>query len=80
MRLLVAAIAALGFGAATVQAHRVPDTARLPRHQLATPGDSTSSTAEPNEAELLSHRRYKAKDRHEVHSSHRPSRKAYQVK
>jgi hypothetical protein len=54
--------------ASTAQAQRAPDPAPLPRHQLAAPAGSTRSTAAPNEAELLSHRHYQAKDGHEVHS------------
>jgi hypothetical protein len=54
--------------ATAAQAQRAPDPAPLPHHQLAVPADSTRSTAAPNEAELLSHRHYKAKDGHEVHS------------
>jgi hypothetical protein len=63
--LITAAVVLL---ATTVQAQRAPDPAPLPRHQLAAPAGSTRSTAPPNEAELLSHRHYKAKDGHEVHS------------
>jgi hypothetical protein len=58
--------------AVPAQAQRAPDAAPLPRHQLAVPADSTRSTtqsgAEPNEAELVSHRHYREKDGHEVHS------------
>jgi hypothetical protein len=62
------ALLALALGACIAQAQRAPDPAPLPRHQLAVPADSTKPTAAPNEAELLSHRHYKAKDGHEVHS------------
>jgi hypothetical protein len=53
------------------QARRAPEPAALLRHQLAAPADLPKSTvpgAEPNEAELLSHRHYKTKDGQEVHS------------
>ena len=54
------------------QAQRAPDPAPLPRHQLAVPTDATRSTAhpraEPDEAQLLSHRHYRAKDGADVHS------------
>ena len=70
--LLTAALLALGLCASIAQAQRAPDSAPLPRHQLAEPADSTRSTvhlrAEPNEAELLSHRHYRANDGHEIHS------------
>jgi hypothetical protein len=54
--------------ASDVQAQRAPDPARLPQHQLEVPAESARSTTGPNEADLLSHRHYKAKDGHEVHS------------
>jgi hypothetical protein len=62
-------------GASIAQAQRAPEPAPLPRHQLAVPAEKPRPEelrrilgAEPNEAELLSHRHYKAKDGHEVHS------------
>jgi hypothetical protein len=58
----------IGLAALSAQAQRGPDPAPLPRHQLAEPFDSSRSSAEPNEAELLSHRHYKTKDGHAVHS------------
>jgi len=45
-------------------AQRAPDTPAVPR-QVA---PAQVKQAEPNDAELLSHRHYKAKDGHEVHS------------
>lgn len=66
--LLHAGLLALVIGASVAQAQRAPDPASLPRHELAVPADLTRSTAEPNEAELQTHRHYKAKDGHEVHS------------
>jgi hypothetical protein len=71
MKALVLGLA-IGLATSFAQAQRAPDPAPLPRHQLGMPADSSRSTAqpgaEPNEAELLSHRHYKAKDGHEVHS------------
>lgn len=56
----------------TALAQRALDPVPLPRHQLGTSTDSHRQArqldAEPSEAELLSHRHYKAKDGHEVHS------------
>ncbi|WP_307727429.1 DUF3761 domain-containing protein [Massilia rhizosphaerae] len=59
---------ALVLAATFAQAQRAPDLAPLPQHQLAAPVDASMSTTEPHEAELLSHRHYKAKDGHEIHS------------
>lgn len=44
-------------------AQRALDPAPLPRHQLASPSESTKSAAEPNEANLTSHRNYGANGR-----------------
>jgi hypothetical protein len=66
--LLQAFLLSLALVASTAQAQRAPDPVPLPQHRLAIPAERTNSTTEPNEAELLSHRHYKAKDGHEVHS------------
>jgi hypothetical protein len=66
MRSLIVLIAF--FTASLAYAQRAPDSAPLSRHQVAAPAKSPRSTAEPIEAELLSHRHYKAKDGHAVHS------------
>ena len=47
MKLLLSALPALALSTSLVQAQRVPDPARLPRHQLAASADSTRSTARP---------------------------------
>jgi len=69
---------AVGLAATFAQAQRAPDLTPLPRHQLAVPADSSRTTAqpsaEPNEAELLSHRHYRAKDGYEVHSPARSTK------
>ena len=70
--LLSIAALVLWLSASLAQAQRAPDPIPQPRHQLVAPTDPSRATsqpgAEPNEAELLSHRHYKAKDGHEVHS------------
>jgi hypothetical protein len=65
-----ALILALGISLSGIaaQAQRASDPALLPRHQLAAAAELATHGAEPNETELLSHRNYKAKDGHEVHS------------
>lgn len=68
MRAITATLLALVLSASIAQAQRAPDAVSLPRHQLAAPAELTRSTAEPNGAELQTHRHYKAKDGHEVHS------------
>jgi hypothetical protein len=65
MRSLIVLVAF--FTASLAHAQLAPDSAPS-RHQLAAPAKTARSTAEPIEAELLSHRHYKAKDGHEVHS------------
>lgn len=71
MKALVLALT-VGLAASFAQAQRAPDPAPLPRHQVDVPTGPSRSTTQPgtelNEAELLSHRHYKAKDGHEVHS------------
>jgi hypothetical protein len=59
---------ALALSVPIAQAQRAPDPALVRQHEIAAPTDSSKRGAEPNEAELLSHRHYKAKDGHEVHS------------
>jgi hypothetical protein len=66
---------ALVLSASVAQAQRAPDPAPLPRHQLAAPAEVRRPDemrrmlgTQPNEAELQTHRHYKAKDGHEVHS------------
>lgn len=65
---LLALVLALPLSAPLVRAQRAPDPAPPPRHQLAVPANSARSTEVPNEGALLSHRHYKAKDGHAVHS------------
>jgi hypothetical protein len=79
--LLSTAILSFAFGASIAQAQRAPDPAPLPRHQLAAPAEKPRPEelrrilgAEPDEGELLSHRHYKAKDGHEVHSPAKSTR------
>jgi hypothetical protein len=66
---------ALAFAVLSAQAQRAPDPAPLPRHHLATPAEQPRPEelrgilgAEPNEAELQTHRHYRAKNGQEVHS------------
>jgi hypothetical protein len=70
--LFAAALLSLGLSPLITHAQRAPGPTPLLRHQLAVPAGSTRSTvharAEPSEAELLSHRHYRARDGHEVHS------------
>lgn len=60
----------LGVSVLAAQAQRAPDPASA--HHIATPlhtaGPAARAPAEPDEAQLLSHHHYKAKDGHEVHS------------
>lgn len=62
---------ALVLTATFAQAQLAPHSAPLPRHHLAALGEASESTTEPNEAELLSHHHYEAKDGHYGHSSTR---------
>ena len=72
--ILAVVLITVGFGTSVAQAQRAQDVKPLPRHQLSAPAEASKSTSEPNEAERLSHRHYKAKDGHEVHS---PSRSTH---
>lgn len=65
----------IGLALATAQAQRAPDPTPLPQHQFNAPNEASRLEGmrrilgiDSNEAELLSHRHYKAKDGHEVHS------------
>jgi hypothetical protein len=70
--LLTAALFALASTASIAWGQRAPDPAPPPRHHLAAPADSTRSTAhpraEPDEAQLLSHRHYRNADGNVVHA------------
>jgi Ni/Co efflux regulator RcnB len=74
-RLICGALWVVVLACPFAQAQRAPDPAPLQRHQLTGPADKPRpeemqrilGTA-ANEAELLSHRHYKTKDGHEVHS------------
>lgn len=65
-----ALLASLLFAAAFAHGQRAPDPSV--GHGLAVPAESAKQVAhpraEPDEAQLLSHRHYRAKDGHEVHS------------
>ncbi|THC39419.1 DUF3761 domain-containing protein [Massilia sp. Mn16-1_5] len=74
MRKLSAALLALALASSIAQAQRAPDPASAQRHQLAEPADQQLATyprAELDEAQLVSHRHYKATNGNVVHS---PSR------
>jgi len=74
MKALALALA-VTFAASFAHAQRAPDPTPIPRHQIDAPAEVSRPDemrrivgTQPNEAELLSHRHYKAKDGHEVHS------------
>lgn len=58
--------AALALTASLAQAQRAPD--RVPSHPLAVQVESSKHQADPNDAELTSHRHYTNKDGHVVHA------------
>lgn len=71
MRKLFATLFALALAAPIAHAQRPPDPAPALRHQLVEPGEHNQDThprAEPDDAQLLSHRYYTTKDGRSVHS------------
>jgi hypothetical protein len=71
--LRTAAFLVLGFAATLSHAQRIADRAPLSARTLAVQADAPRATphlpgAEPDEAELLSHRHDKANNGHEVHA------------
>lgn len=71
MRTLSAALLALALATSIAHAQLAPDPTPLPRHQLVEPSEQKQAEhpeAEPDEEQLLSHRRYTTKDGRSIHS------------
>jgi hypothetical protein len=66
--LFITALLSLALSVSIAQAQCAPDPAPLSQHRLVAPVDASKRVTEPNDAELLPHRHYKAKDGREVHS------------
>lgn len=63
----IAALFVLALAVPATWAQRAPDT-YVPQRQFALPADTPKQVSVPNEAELLSHQHYRAKNGREVHS------------